>query len=222
MATFPKLFSKSLLMRGLQCAKNFYFTLHHPEWAAPVSEAQQTLFDQGTAVGCRAREEFPDGVLISAKASDTALAVHETQEAIRQGALTLFEAAFTAAGLSARVDILHKSAKHSPWQLIEVKSSTSVKEEHLEDVALQLFIAEAAEISIESASIWHLNNRSEAPKLDKLFISVDVTQSALEKKAALSKKLAHLKEIAQQATAPAVSIGLSFSNESKMFSISLL
>lgn len=43
----PKLLSKSKIMRGYQCLKSIYLSVHHKELEAPVSEAQQAIFDQG-------------------------------------------------------------------------------------------------------------------------------------------------------------------------------
>ena len=44
------------VMYGLQCPKRLYLDAHEPELAGPVSSVQQTVFDQGSAVGILAQK----------------------------------------------------------------------------------------------------------------------------------------------------------------------
>ena len=44
------------------------------------------------------------------------------------------------------------------WTLIEVKSSTSVKPEHIDDTAIQLWVLEHCGLSIERVLLVHINN----------------------------------------------------------------
>ena len=60
------LLSKSRFLSGRQCFKRLYLEVRSPGLAAPVSEAQQAIFAQGTRVGELARGRWPDGVLVSA------------------------------------------------------------------------------------------------------------------------------------------------------------
>ena len=55
----------------------------------------------------------------------------------------LFEAAFKSNNAYARADILNPVGKDQ-WDIIEVKSSTEVKEINLHDLALQRFVYEGA------------------------------------------------------------------------------
>jgi len=56
------LLSKSTYMRGKQCPKALWLYKHRPELRPVVSEAQQAIFDNGTAVGLLAQQRFPGGV----------------------------------------------------------------------------------------------------------------------------------------------------------------
>ena len=56
------LLSKSTYMRGKQCPKALWLYKHRPELRPVVSDAQQAIFDNGTAVGLLAQQRFPGGV----------------------------------------------------------------------------------------------------------------------------------------------------------------
>jgi hypothetical protein len=71
------------------------------------------------------------------------------------------------------VDILRRSKKE--WQLIEVKSTSSVKEEHLPDVAVQLYVLRTAGLPVETVELMHLNRDCHFPDLSTLFVREDVT-----------------------------------------------
>ena len=86
-----------------------------------------------------ARERFPKGVLIQAPYWDFKQAQEETQRALSQKPPYIYEAFFFKHNLMARIDILHLK-EDSVWDIIEVKSSMSVKEDHLWDAAIQKYI----------------------------------------------------------------------------------
>lgn len=199
--------SKSRLMRGLQCAKSLYLTIHNPELEPPVLASQQALFDQGHEVGAKAQQEIPGGVFVKSAYYDTEGAVKETEREIKGGANTVYEATFAKDGLSAKIDILHRESNNGAWQVIEVKSSTSVKPEHLDDVAVQVHILQEAGQRIDVASVMHLNNQSTAPKLENLFTRAAVTVEIKEKTAALPETIARLRTILSSQEPPKIDIG---------------
>ena len=61
MTALPKLLSKTRLMRGYQCLKGIFLTVHHKELEAPISSDLQAIFDQGNMVGAEARKRYPKG-----------------------------------------------------------------------------------------------------------------------------------------------------------------
>jgi hypothetical protein len=187
--------------------KSLYLSIHNSDLEPPPSAAQQALFDQGHEVGTKAQQELSGGILITAPYYDTDGAVKQTEEAINGGAQTIYEATFATGGLSARIDILQKGPKNGSWQVIEVKSSTSVKPEYLDDVAIQVHVAETAGFEIERAEVMHLNNQSKAPKLENLFSRVDVSAMITPKKKELPIKLSTLSEALTRSEPPKVEIG---------------
>ena len=155
--TTPNL-SKTRFAAGLQCLKRLYFECYQRDLADPVGPQQQALFDSGTAVGELARQRFPGGHLVQEDYRHQAEAERHTQELIADPEkLALYEAAFTFDGIRIRVDVLRRASRDS-FDLIEVKSSTSVKTEHIPDVAIQLHVLNGAGITINKSYLMHIDN----------------------------------------------------------------
>jgi len=150
--------SKSRFSSGLQCLKRLYFECFKRDLADPITPQQQALFDGGTVVGELARARFNPGLLIDEKYFEHAKAVQHTKEAMEDDAIkTLFEAAFSFGGINIRADILTKNDEGS-HDLIEVKSSTSFKPEHLPDIAIQQHVIEGLGHPIRKAGLMHIDN----------------------------------------------------------------
>src|ERR1019366_9379169 len=59
-------------------------------------------------------------------------------------------------GVLVRVDVLHRRGD-GRWRLVEVKSSTSVKEEHLDDVGIQCRVVSRSGVDLASICLAHIN-----------------------------------------------------------------
>jgi predicted RecB family nuclease len=68
----------------------------------------------------------------------------------------IFEAAFENGGVFVRVDILHRR-RDNRWRLIEVKSTADLKEQHLDDVAIQCRVASRSGLDLASSCLAHVN-----------------------------------------------------------------
>lgn len=104
-----------------------------------------------------ARERFDGGVLIDAERSEDA--IEQTRAAIAEGARVIFEAAFLADGLYARVDVLERiPGKKAKWRVSEVKSSLELKtDKHLPDLAFQVLVVQSAGLNVTDAAVITLN-----------------------------------------------------------------
>jgi hypothetical protein len=91
----------------------------------------------------------------------------------------LYEAAFSYHGGYARADILVPVAGGA-WDLIEVKSTTGLKEEvHLPDIAFQAFVLTGAGIKLRKCFLAHINSefvRQGPVDPQKFFTLEDVTK----------------------------------------------
>ena len=67
----------------------------------------------------------------------------------------IFEAAFEHDGVRTRVDILERDGNR--WHIHEVKSSSSLKAEHVSDLTIQVHVLLGSGIDVASARIMHVN-----------------------------------------------------------------
>jgi len=176
--------SKSRFQKGLQCEKALWLSIHRPDLKPPVPETQQWIFDQGSEVGRLAQQLFPGGVEVAEDHLHSADALATTRRLLSEGATALYEPAFEFDGAFARVDILVRAdATANPvWDLYEVKSTGSLKEQHISDVAVQAYAVEGSCLPLHSINIVHLNTTyvyaGGEYDIAQLFTVADVTQQA--------------------------------------------
>ncbi len=150
--------SKSKFVAGCQCPKRLYFQVHQPELAAEPGSASEAVMEQGREVGLLARQLFPGGVEVSS-AGGLDQAIRTTRELVANRQIpAIFEATFENGGVLVRVDILQRR-RDNRWRLIEVKSSTDLKEDafHLEDVGIQHRVLSRGGLDVASACLAHIN-----------------------------------------------------------------
>src|SRR5579872_1779939 len=148
--------SKSKFVAGVQCLKRLYFLVHDPELGAQPDGADEAIMEQGREVGLLARRLFPGGVEVDGSGGLQA-AIHKTKELVADPKVpAIFEAAFEYRNVVVRVDVLHRR-RDGRWRLVEVKSTTAVKEHHLEDVAIQSRVVSGCGVDLSSTCLTHIN-----------------------------------------------------------------
>lgn len=207
MATLPKLISKTKIMQGYQCAKNIYLSVHRRELVPKVGPELQALFDQGNAVTIEARKKFAGGVLVDFPAYDFFGSLRRTRELLAAHTPVIFEAAFEYKGCYARADVITYNELTQRWSVIEVKSTTKVKDEHLDDVGLQVWIMANAGLPIEKISVMHLNTLCRFPELHNLFTEHEVTDALRERHPAIAGKLNEIFKALKADTVPEMDLG---------------
>jgi hypothetical protein len=166
--------SKTRFVRGTQCPNLLWWTTH--EQNAPDLQSGPAHLDrlhQGSRVGVVARESFPGGVLIDVPACHEERAVAETRAALASDAPAIFEAAFLQDDVFVTVDVLERDGDR--FHLIEVKSATSRKPEHLPDAAIQTHVVERSGVKVGRTELMLLNKDYRRPDRDSLFERHDVT-----------------------------------------------
>lgn len=177
MPPFSKNLSKSKFCNGLQCLKQLWWRVFEPKAPELQNSAElQAVFDRGHIVGERARDEFPGGTLIGHEHWEVDRKVADTAAALATKTPAVFEAAIAAKGVYAAVDVLERCKKGHA--LVEVKSTTSVKDAHIPDVAIQLYALREAGLDVRRADLMHLNRDCRYPNLFDLFVREDVTEAA--------------------------------------------
>jgi len=212
----PPRLSKSKFLSGLQCLKRVYLEIHEPYLATPPDGATRALLDMGHEIGLVAQRRFPGGVLVAAGVRQREAALARTAALLDDPAVpAIFEAAFESDGVFVRVDILERRPNDaigaSSWRLIEVKSSTKVKDVHLSDLAIQSHVLLRAGIGLAAACLMHINTGYRYGggdvDLDQLFAIEDVSDAVAKRRAEVSGLLGVMKERLTALAAPAVEPG---------------
>jgi hypothetical protein len=147
--------SKTKYCAGAQCLKRLYLLVHSPELAAQPDDSAEAIIEQGREVGMLARKLFPGGVEVSERGLDQA--IRTTRELVANPAVqAIFEGMFEHDGVLVRVDILQRR-RDKRWRLIEVKSTTEIKDHHLEDVAIQYRVVSRSGLDVAAAFLAHVN-----------------------------------------------------------------
>lgn len=205
--------SKSKILAFRQCAKRLWLEIHHPELRenSPETEAR---FAIGHQVGDIARELFDPagkGVLVEFKRDGLDAAFARSQQ-LMTSSQPVFEAGFTADGALAFADIMLPARKtgRQGWHMVEVKSSTSVKDYHHEDIAIQSFVARAAGVSLVSVAIAHIDSKWTYPGEEKyqgLLKVSDLTDEAFSRTKEVKGWITDAQNIANKKSEPAIKTG---------------
>jgi len=147
--------SKSRYIAGLQCLRRLWLLKHEPGEYEQASAGSPLAV--GHEIGRHAHRLFPGGVLVAEEPWQHAQAVARTTALMADTTVpAIFEAAFVHDDVRIRVDVLER--RSDGWGLREVKSSTGVKDHHLDDVALQAHVLIHAGVAVSSAEVLHVNN----------------------------------------------------------------
>lgn len=153
--------SKSKLIASRQCQKRLWLEVHRPDLRED-SAATQASFNVGNKVGDIARHIYDSaetGVLLDAQ-RDGFDAVFKRSAELLTSDQPIFEAGFAAHGALAFADVMlpEEQSGKRVWRMVEVKSSTGVKDYHREDAAIQSFIARNAGVPLASIALAHIDS----------------------------------------------------------------
>lgn len=177
MASRRPFLSKSRLISAWQCAKRVHLEKNHPD-LGEISAQTESLWATGHLVGKISQQLYgmPGSVEIAFD-KRVGLMLNKTHELIEGGAdFPIFEATFRYEGVLVRADVLMPDA--DGWRIIEIKASTSVKEYHVLDCAIQDWVLRNSGINVTRVSLAHINNRFVYPgngDYDGLLVEHDLT-----------------------------------------------
>jgi len=209
MTSSRHILSKSTFMRGLQCPKSLYLNKYHNELRDELDLSQEAIFRTGKMVGELARGLFPGGV--NASPPDPFHyqdSIQLTRNLIAEGTEVIYEAAFQYNQVLAVVDILVRAGDR--WMAFEVKSSTSVKEPFLWDVALQYHVISSSDIELEDFCIAYINSqyvRQGELDIQQLFSLISVITQAQEFQTQVEEKILESKAVLASSEIPELDIG---------------
>lgn len=159
--------TKSNFLSYLDAPLHLWLSINSEITPKPLSAYNQFLIDQGYAVEALAKEflqkkvarEYPAGSTIS------------------------FETTLRDGDFESRIDALVHDVVHNTYDLYEIKSSTSIKSDHVLDVTYQHLIAKAV-LPVHKTYLVRLNNqyrRDGEINSDLLFVVEDMSEQ-IEKK----------------------------------------
>ncbi len=168
--------SKSRIISAWQCPKKLYLEKYRAELAV-VSAQTQSLFATGHQVGKIAQALFGTADAVEIPFGRISAMLKETRTLIDGNAnFPIFEASFQYQGVFVRVDALLPD--HGGWRAIEVKASTSVKDYHVLDCAIQDWVMRGLDLPVTSISLAHIDNQfvyAGHNDYDGLLVEVDLT-----------------------------------------------
>ena len=199
--------SKSRYMCGLQCPKKLWQAVYDPQ---PAEEPLPgTTKGIGIEVGVKARLLWPGGVLVDdPQHRNYDAAVRRTKTLIADPAVpAILEATLVYDGVLIRVDALER-LPDGRWRINEVKSSTRIKDEHLEDLALQIYVIAQNGLELADAYLIFTNDkyvRDDEVNWSELFHRQDVTEDVIHLLPQVPERIAEMHQVLCSTEAPAIS-----------------
>lgn len=206
-------FSKSKLMALRQCSKRLWLEIHRPDLRED-STATQASFKVGHQVGDIAQLIYdPEnlGALIDVQTEGFDRAFERSAELLHS-TKPIFEAGFSAGGALAFADVMLPELidGQQVWRMVEVKSSTSVKDYHRDDVAVQAFVAQSAGVALQSISLAHIDNSWTYPgdgDYRGLLKENDLTTEAFSRTEEVKAWIAQAQLVSVSTTEPSIETG---------------
>ena len=176
--------SKSKLIAYRQCPKSLWLEVHRKELRKD-SVATKASFKTGNIVGDMARQIYDPagkGVLLDAQREGFDSVFKRSAELLDSNK-PIFEAGFAANGALALADVMLPIVRKGKraWRMVEVKSSTGIKDYHRDDAAIQSFIARKAGVPLASIALAHIDSDWVYPGNEDyrgLFKECDLTSEA--------------------------------------------
>lgn len=174
----------------MQLSKSEYMMyLRHPAWLwlkkydkkklPEVSADLQAMFDAGHDFEAYAEAHFPDGVQLGFNSYFEYLSLPDrTAQALNAGTKTIFQGRFEHLKTTFICDVV-RVVGEGEVDLYEIKSSASVKLDHILDLAFQVTVLEGCGYRVRSVHVMHVDNsylRSGVVDSKQIVATEDVTE----------------------------------------------
>ena len=185
----------------MQCPKWLWIAINDKNRIPELSASEKRKLDEGTMIGKIATKVFPKGIEIETE--DFSKNVEKTKELLKERK-PLFEAAFSIDNLYSLADIL-LPVKKDEWDIIEVKSATTIKDINIHDVSFQRHVYEKCGLKIRKCFIMHLDNtylkKGEInPK--NLFVQTEITQEVSSAMVDIGNRINEMNKVIESKKCP--------------------
>jgi len=173
----------------------FMMFLKHPAWLwlkkhdktkLPEPDASlQALFDEGSLFESYAEKIFPEAIKLGYKKEGNVFSgtmyyalPEATLKEIKKGTKVILQGRLEADNITSIFDVLER-VDDQTFDLYEIKSSTSVKPEHIPDLAFQSIVIEKSGFKMRKAYVLHVNNKYERSgeiKPEEISLKEEVTE----------------------------------------------
>jgi hypothetical protein len=189
-----KILTKSNYLIGLQCPKLLWITKNDTARIPEPDKVTESKFNEGDQLGVLATKVFENGIDLADL--DFQENLDKTKNALLERK-PIFEAGFLVDNLFSRADILLPVGEDE-WDIIEVKSSTKIKELNLCDVSFQKYVYKKAGLKIRNCILMHVNNqyvKSGEIEASELFILADISEDVKEYASKIENSIKKMLEI---------------------------
>lgn len=200
------LLTKSRYMHGIQCPKYLWVEINEPARIPPHDNTTLDLFKQGNLVGQLAKLLFPEGVNTPIK--EFMGNVKQTRRLIDERK-TIFEAGMLANSVYSRIDIFHP-VNENEWDIFEVKSSTRLKDEYIDEVSYQKYCCEQAGLKIRNSIVVYLSKeyiKDGDINPEDIFTKVDISDEVSDRILGIEKQVSELTKCILHKNCPDITIG---------------
>ena len=211
-----KLLTKSKYMLGLSCPGHLWMTFHDEDKLPEPDVAARHVIEQGNIIGRLAKKLFPEGVDLSELSKDFRLNLEKTQEALKDRKV-IFEAGVISGELYARADVL-VPVQDDEWDVVEVKGSSRVKPEHVDDLSFQKHVYRTAGIKIRKCFLLHVNPdyvKKGEIRPEEILKKEDVTEKVDETIEGIQDRIQGMLDIINLTEPPKVSVKNGCNNKLK-------
>jgi Domain of unknown function(DUF2779) len=196
-----------------QCQRRLWLEVHYPELRQD-SDAAKSRYETAYRVGETARRLYDPkgrGAVIDLDAEGYAQALERTG-ALLETSQPIFEAGFAASGGIAFADVMLPVIRKGEraWRMVEVKSSTRVKDYHREDVAVQAHVARAAGVRLAAVAVAHVDSSWVYPgegRYEGLLKEHDLSREAFARSDEVRSWIDEAQSVASQAFEPSIDPG---------------
>ena len=183
--------SKSRIMSSLQCLKRVHLEIHRKD-LVHYSKATEAAFSLGHEVGDIAVQLYGGtsgenaGTFIEYNGGSFARALAQTRELMNSVFhAPVFEATLQHDGVLVREDVLLPLDENgdNSWHIVEVKASTKLKPEHVNDCAVQAWVHMESGYPLGRVSLAHINNQfiyQGDGNYDGLLVEINLTEKVFD------------------------------------------